>query len=156
MSTKPDVRPAGPNHPNPAKREKKLHPPVEVRELISDAAQALFNERGGKRLVQSLDSIEGALFMHHQDIERGKRNEDPERFRWRVTPGVAIRLRKELDELIARLEELMKQCEADAEKRVNEMYPRSEFFYPGDEIAADRNTEQGQEAAPTAPIPTAG
>jgi hypothetical protein len=62
MSTKPDVRPAGPNHPNPAKREKKLHPPVEVRELISDAAQALFNERGGKRLVQSLDSIEGALF----------------------------------------------------------------------------------------------
>jgi hypothetical protein len=155
MATKPDVRPAIENHPDPEKRAKKRYPPVEIRELISDAAMSLFNERGGKRLVKALDSIEGALDMHSQDVERGKLNEEPASFRWRVAPGVAIRLRKELAELLIRLEDLMKQCEADGQKRIEEMYPRSEFIYPDDDLQTSKNAEQRKEAAPTAPIPTA-
>jgi hypothetical protein len=155
MSTKPDVRPETPDHPDPAKRTRKHYPPVEIRELISDAAQAAFNERGGQRLVRSLDMIEGTLEIYYQDVARGKLNHEPEGFRWRVAPGVAIRLRKELDELIVRLEELMKQCEAEGQKRVNELYPRSEYLYPDDDLETYKNAEQEQEGAPTAPIPTA-
>jgi hypothetical protein len=155
MSTKPDVRPATDNHPDPEKRAKKRHPPMEIRELLSDAAMTLFNERGGKRLLKALDSIEGTLDMYDQDVARGKHNEEPESFRWRVTPGVAIRLRKELDGLLVRLNDLMKQCEADGVKRVEEMYPRSEFIYPDDDLQTYKNAEQEKEAAPTAPIPTA-
>ena len=155
MSTKPDVRPATPNHPDPAKRVRKTYPPVEIRELASDAALTVFNERGGKRLMKSLETIEGVLDMHYQDMQRGLQNEDPDHFRWRVTPGIAQRLRKELDELLARIEELMKQCEAQGLKRVEEMYPRSEYIYPDDDLETYMNAKHETEAAPTAPIPTA-
>jgi hypothetical protein len=155
--SKPDVRPPVAGHPDPTKAEPRQYPPLDPRLMKDEAAQRLFHERGGKALMDGLSQIEGALRMHEQDLDRGLRNENPEKFRWRVTPSVAIRLRAERKHLKAALAELATKCKADAEKEFNQDYPAQRPMSdtePTLEITR-RSAGKEKETAPKAPIPEA-
>jgi hypothetical protein len=164
MQSKPDVRPPVAGHPNPdQRREPGSHfPPVDLKQLEGEVARRLFHEKDGDSLLKDLRQISGTLKMYQQDIDRGLENENPEKFRWRVSPGVAQRLRKEEKQVEAQLQKLLNECKAEAEKIVKEMYPQpagpTTHIETQDSAPAATSTHQPaaeKETAPKAPVPNA-
>jgi hypothetical protein len=129
-------------------------------EMQENMARRLFSERGGDELIETLATIQGTLVMHQQDVERGMANDNPEKFRWRVSPAVALRLRKERKQLEAEVKALQAEARAEAAKWINDYYgplpaERAEAQperQPSVEIS--RRTAE-TEAAQNAPIPAA-
>jgi hypothetical protein len=126
MQSKPSVRPPVTGHPDSAKASSdrpdssRRSTPLSARDEI---AKHLFDEKGGDTLMRDRVAIEGTLEMHEQDIARGRRTEDGDKFRWRVAPGVAIRLRRERNQVEDRIKKLIAECRAEADKMLKEMYP---------------------------------
>jgi hypothetical protein len=142
--------------------EKKKYPPVDLRQLEGEVARKMFHEYDGDTLMRDLKAIDGSLQMHEQDVERGMRNENPEKFRWRVSPVVAARLRKEREAVEGKLQKLLDRCAQDAKKYVADLYP--DFAEPEPEPQPAPETEptlkvttrpKERQAAPPAPIPDA-
>lgn len=90
------------------------------RTILEDVAQGLFSSRGGARLIDTIADIDGTLIIYRQDVQRGMENESPHKFRWRVSPSVAQRLRRERRQLIEEVKKLRSECEAEAERQVTE------------------------------------
>ena len=103
--------------------------------MIREIAARMCNERGGDGILQTLADIEDTLVMYRQDLARGKQNDNPQKFRWRVSPTVAQRLRKERKQLEAEYKELLAQCIAEAERMIDGMYPAPTDSHSGGEPA---------------------
>jgi hypothetical protein len=155
VKTKPNVRPPVAGHPDSRQRETPhRYPPMDPRAMTEDIARRLFREKGGDGLMQDIRSVEDTLLMYQQDVDRGLRNENPEKFRWRVNPGVAARLRKELRQLQAELRKVMAECKAEAEKVMAETYPPPKTDTPAPQADVKPAQPAGKtekEAAPSAP-----
>ena len=136
MSSKPDVRPNVEGHPDAQRRASHLDP-------VEALTRQLFDNRGGNDLYDDMTLIVGALEMHGQDVERGRANNEPETFRWRVNTANAIRLRKERKQTLEEIRTLMFECRADAEKIIKAEQLKAQ--------QAAAKTPEPKQAAPATP-----
>jgi hypothetical protein len=158
MQPKPNVRPPVAGHPDthqhPGSETSQNYSPVDLNAMSEDIARRMFREKGGESLMRDLRAIEGTLRMYEQDVERGMENDSPDKFRWRVSPGTATRLRKERTQVEAKLDKVLAECKAEAEKLVAELYPQQQAetpAYQADTEPAQPAAGAEKEAAPSAP-----
>jgi hypothetical protein len=160
MQSKPDVRPPVTGHPDSAKSRPDAgqEAPVDLNQLEGEIARRLFHEKGGDDLLKNLRQISGTLKMYQQDVDRGLENVNPEKFRWRVKPAEAQRLRKEEKQVETELQKLLDECKAEAEKMVRQMYPAEPTIHvetqsgaPGQTSTHQPSTEKGDGAQGAGP-----
>jgi hypothetical protein len=149
MSSKPDVRPNVSGHPDPERRNPR-----------TELATRIFYNKGGESMLQDLTQISTTLQVFDQDLERAGQNIDPEKFRWRVDPIIAIRLRAERRKVEAAIDKLMDWCRAEAARVIAEKEGQAAKPEPAKPAESTHDAPKSPvsptetEVAPSAPIPT--
>ena len=133
MSRFPNVRP-GRERPQQTHAPRRQDPRIE--KATREAASQLFKQRGGERLQRALRLIEATLDVYEQDLARAKRDENPEKFKWRVKPGEALRCQRELMKLMTMIELLEEDCARVAGELIAEHLSGNGPFEPPEELRA--------------------
>jgi hypothetical protein len=114
MSRYPNVR----NKPK-AKPQPEFSPSVE--DAVLQAAREMFEQRGGLDLETGLAGMRETLELYREEIQRARKCEDRDSFKWLVKPSEGIRAEREIERLTRRIDELFTECVKNAREIAEHM-----------------------------------
>jgi hypothetical protein len=153
MSRHHPVRPKQHKHhqvPQPAAPAQSMPTETQMetvaRDRLKKAADEVYRMRGGDVLDASIARWMRTLQLYDREQEAVGKKDPGEGHRWTVSPAIAFRVDNHLHALIARREELLKECWAEARQIVAQFM--RDHAPKGDSLCPPKQVEPATQADP--------
>lgn len=88
---------------------------------VRSIADQLFEHYGGHDLEESLATMRETLALYREEIQRARKCEDPDNFKWLVKPSEGIRAEREVTRLNQFINALRERCFKEAQEGAREL-----------------------------------
>jgi hypothetical protein len=116
--TKINLRPGRDQQTGRPRQPKKQ---LSLPERLIQASDALYHERGGEYLDDSIEALHATIKLYRQEVKRAAEWKDDKRFPWKVTPGAVNRATVLLDRYLEKRNALRDECYQIARETIEQV-----------------------------------